>query len=109
MDQKFGNQHFGPEPHDGIGPEAVHAQMHEIAVGKTIVAVWLGDDKPVVTSKTEPIGDGLFRSEYLVLEFSDGTELALGIGSGNSFCPYTGKHAKSVLQRAKAESKRRTR
>lgn len=73
--------HLGPNVHYGAGPAAVHRQIHEAAVGKTIASVYLGElqlDEPY------DIG-GNDRTEYLLLEFTDGSTLPLQIAAGNSF------------------------
>jgi hypothetical protein len=72
---------IGPNVADGGGPAIVHRQIHETAVGKTIAAVYLGDER--LDEPYEPGGND--RTEYLLLEFADGTTLTLLVGSGNSF------------------------
>jgi hypothetical protein len=88
-------KHFGPEPHFGIGPEAVHKQIHERAVGKTIARVFLGQRPPIKSPGQLP------QSEYTVFEFTDGSTLMLEIGAGYSFALGSDKEAKKVLDRAK--------
>jgi hypothetical protein len=80
----YGNekrQHYGPEPHYGMGAEMVDHMIHERAIGKTIAAVYLGDER--LDEPYEPGGND--RTEHLLFEFTDGTTLTLLIGSGNSF------------------------
>ncbi len=60
--------------------------IHEPAIGKTIAAVYLGDNEPFVSMDPENAPpDGIFRSEYLAFEFTDGTALVLDVASGNYF------------------------
>jgi hypothetical protein len=94
-------KHYGPEPHFGIGPEAVHHQVHHKAIGQTIEAVYLGDNERFrsIDSENSP-PDGIFRSEYLAFEFTDGTALVLQVASGNSFHVAAGDEAEKVLKRA---------
>jgi hypothetical protein len=72
---------IGPKIVDGAGPAAVHRQIHEAAVGKTIEAVYLGEIK-----LDEPYeSGGNDCTEFLLLEFTDGSSLPLQVASGNSF------------------------
>lgn len=90
--------HFGPEPHVGIGPETVHYQFHEYTVGKTIAQVYLGDSEPFKSLQPENSPpDGIFRSEYLAIEFTDGTMTMLEVGPGNSFFVLGDEMAKKQL------------
>jgi hypothetical protein len=88
-------KHFGPEPHIGMGPEAVHYQIHERAVGKTIARVFLGQNAPIKSPGELP------QSEYTVFEFTDGSTLMLEIGAGYSFAVGSDKSARKVIARAK--------
>jgi hypothetical protein len=73
--------HTGLRIADGAGPAAVHRQIHEAAVGKTVEAVYLGEVK-----LDEPYeAGGNDRTEYLLLEFTDGSTLPLQIAAGNTF------------------------
>jgi hypothetical protein len=106
---KLRREHFGPEPHFSSGPEAVHSSIHEASIGKTIAAVYLGDDEPCPYPHPEdhfPI-DGLFRSEYLILEFTDGRSLVLQIGSGNTFHIPGDREAAKMLRTAKNAARER--
>jgi len=95
-------QHFGPEPHHGSGAEMVHYMIHERSVGKTIASVYLGDTEPFESLDPENSPpDGIFRSEYLCFEFSDGTALVLAVASGNSFHCCVKPEAGEILARAK--------
>lgn len=59
-------KHYGPEPHLTDGQEMVHAMVHEKAIGKTIAAIYLGDDERFRSFDPENSPpDGIFRSEYL--------------------------------------------
>jgi hypothetical protein len=51
--------------------------------------------------------DGIFRSEYLALEFTDGTSLVLQIGAGNSFHPATAIDSQKILKRAHEAAEKR--
>ncbi len=94
-------EHFGPEPHFTSGPEMAHAQIHEATIGKTVAAVYLGDNERFRSMDPENSPpDGTFRSEYLALEFTDGSALVLQIGAGNSFCVAVPDDAAAVLKRA---------
>ncbi len=72
---------FGPKVADGAGPAAIHRQIHAAAVGKTIASVYLGE---IQLGEPYDIG-GNDRTEYLLLEFTDGSTLPLQIAAGNSF------------------------
>jgi hypothetical protein len=85
--------HIGPEPRNGAGPQAVHTQIHERAVGKTIAQVYLGD--------CEPLPD-LPQSEYVVFEFTDGSTLMLEVAGGYSFSVSGDKEGQKVLARARS-------
>lgn len=94
-------KHYGPEPHFGISPEAVHHQVHHKAIGKTIAAIYLGDNERFRSLDPENSPpDGIFRSEYLAFEFTDGTALVLQVASGNSFHAAGDDEAAKVLKRA---------
>jgi hypothetical protein len=101
-------EHYGPEPHFGAGAEMVHATVHEAVIGKTIAAVHLGDDERFKSMEPEnATPDGIFRSEYLALEFTDGTALVLQIGASNSFHVAVPDDAAEVLKRAHEAAKKR--
>lgn len=103
-------QHFGPEPHFGSGAEMAHSMIHERAIGKTIAAIYLGDsERERLPDFAEDHPDGIFRSEYLAFEFTDGTSLVLQVGSGNSFAVAGKKEAAEVLKRAKGAAHQRSR
>lgn len=91
-------EHFGPEPtpHGG-GPASVHAQIHEHAVGKTIAAVYLGDCKTIKS----PADGRPFDSEYLLIEFTDGSILPLTVAAGNSFFVTSERETKEIMASAK--------
>ena len=96
-------EHFGPDPHDGSGPEMIHKLVHERAIGKTIASVYLGDDKPI-----RPFSDSeVFQSEYLAFEFTDGSSLVLQVAAGNSFHLALEDEARKILASAKRASKKR--
>lgn len=91
-------EHFGPEPNlYGGGPATVHAQVHEAAVGKTVAAVYLGDCKPFKSLDD----DKPFYSEYLILEFTDGSLLPLTVGAGHSFAIAGPREIKDIVTSAK--------
>ncbi len=99
-------QHYGPEPHFGMGAEMVHAMIHERAIGKTIGAVYLGDSerfRALIPEDYPP--DGIFRGEYVAFEFTDGTALVLEVASSNSFSVDT--KPERVLKLAKGAAKAR--
>jgi hypothetical protein len=100
VQNKFGS-HFGPEPHHiGGGPEAVHQQLHEHAVGRMIARVFLGDAEPEKSPFPEDCPpDGFFRGEYLVFEFTDRTSLMIEVAGGNSFSVHGDAMAKKQLAR----------
>jgi hypothetical protein len=89
-------KHYVPEPHFGIGTEAVHYNLHKHAVGKTIARVYLGQSASIKNT----LGD-LPQSEYTVFEFTDGSTLMLEIGAGYSFALGDDKAAQRVISRAK--------
>jgi hypothetical protein len=100
--------HFGPEPHETSGPEMVHSQVHEASIGKTIAAVYLGDDERFHSLQPwNSPPDGIFASEYLAFEFTDGSALVLQIGSGNSFHVGTPEQGAKVLKRAHEAAEKR--
>jgi len=92
MPRNLDLKHYGPEPHFGLGPEAVHYLIHERAVGKTIARVYLGD--------CEPIPD-LPQSEYTVFEFTAGSALMLQVGGGYSFHVAGDSETKKLLAKVK--------
>lgn len=100
-------QHYGPEPHFGSGAEMTHHSVHERAIGKTIAAVYLGDSErfPSQDPANSP-PDGIYRSEYLTFEFTDGTVLELLIGSGNSFAVGDGEELARAKRAHGAATKR---
>jgi hypothetical protein len=101
-------ERYGPEPHFGAGAEMVHSVIHERAIGKTIAAVYLGDNDPFVSMDPENAPpDGIFRSEYLAFEFTDGTALVLQVGAGNSFHPATADDTQKILKRAHEAAEKR--
>lgn len=82
--------------HDGAGAAAVHRQIHEAAVGKTIARIYLGE-----TRLDEPYeAGGADAAEYLCLEFTDGTELRLQVAAGNSFFVGGGDEIEQAKRRA---------
>lgn len=93
---------FRPRTHHAAGPEAIHAQIHKLAIGKTITAIYLGDDdpEPIINEdlSDNPPADGIYRGEYLAFEFSGGTALAL-YADGNAL--YVEHVVKRVLKLAK--------
>lgn len=93
-------EHYGPEPHFGIGREMTHYMIHERAVGKTISAVYYGEYKPFYDKDSEETHEGVFCGDYLVLEFTDGTALHLAGASGHSFCPMETAESKAALAAA---------
>jgi hypothetical protein len=109
----YGNekrQHYGPEPHYGMGAEMVHHMIHERAIGKTIAAVYLGDAERFRSLSPENSPpDGIFRSEYLAFEFTDGTSLVVEVAAGNSFHVADTREAPKVLKSAKDAAHRRLR
>jgi hypothetical protein len=101
-------EHYGPEPRFSSGAEMVHAIVHEAAIGKTIAAVYLGDNDRFVSMDTESAPpDGIFRSEYLAFDFTDGTSLVLQVGAGNSFHPATSVDSQKILKRAHEAAEKR--
>lgn len=99
--------HFGPDVTSGIGAAMVHAMVHERALGKTIVRVYLGDNPPFrgLTELCESCYPGnIFRSEYLAFKFSDGSTLMLQVAAGNSFHVAFDDEARTIL--GKAEKRR---
>ena len=92
MSRLLDQKHYGPEPHYGLGPEAVHYQIHERAVGKTIARVYLGECEPIPE---------LPQSEYTVFEFTDGSALMLQVGGGYSFHVAGGSETKKLLTKLK--------
>ena len=81
MKNDVGRYHYGPEPHFGAGPEAMHSLIHQAMVGKTIAKVFLGDAPPVKSIAANE----QFRGEYLIFEFADGTLYGIEVAAGNSF------------------------
>jgi hypothetical protein len=95
MSENLNLEHYGPEPHLGAGPKAMHYNLHEHAVGKTIARVYLGQCAPITSPGVLP------QSEYTVFEFTDGSTLMLQIGAGYSFALGDNKAAQKVIARAK--------
>jgi hypothetical protein len=84
------------------------SQVHEASIGKTIAAVYLADDERFRSLQPENSPpDGMFRSEYLAFEFTDGSSLVLQIGSGNSFHVGTPEQGEKVLKRAHEAAEKR--
>jgi hypothetical protein len=101
-------EQHGPEPRFGAGAEMVHSMIHERAIGKTIAAVYVGDNDPFVSMDPENAPpDGIFRSEYLAFEFTDGAALVLQVGAGNSFHPATADDTQKILKRAHEAAEKR--
>jgi hypothetical protein len=99
-------QHYGPEPHRGLGAEMVHHMVHERAIGKTIAAVYIGDSERFrATFPEDHPPDGIFRGEYLAFEFTDGSALVLEVAPGNSFS--VDPEPDKVLKRAHDAAKKR--